>query len=65
MTNDISKPQHCDTKDMLRFLFSFCSAKAGATEVEPKDRDILVAFKKVQSLANKRGTDLRANLSHA
>ena len=47
---------------MLRFLFSFCAAAVDATEVEPKDREILAAFKDVQDLANRPNTPLRDNL---
>ena len=50
---------------MLRFLFSFCGAEADATEVEPRDRDILAAFEEVRSLANRRNTPLRENLGLA
>ena len=60
--NDISRPQCCDVKDMLRFLFSFCGTEVDATEVEPKDREILAAFEEVQSLANGQNTPLRENL---
>ena len=50
---------------MLRFLFSFCGAEADATNVKPKDRDILVAFQAVQDLANEQTKLPRSHLSSA
>lgn len=60
--SDIPRPQHCNTKDMLRFLFSSCGAAVDATEVEPKDCEIQVALEEVRSLANRPNTPLRDNL---
>ena len=37
---------------MLSFLFLFRGAVVDATGVEPKDRDILIAFEEVRGLAN-------------
>ena len=65
MKNDMLKPEHCDMKDILRFLFPFCGAKADATEVEHKDHGILVALEEVLKRANKRETTLRSELRFA
>ena len=50
---------------MLRFLFSFCNTRSDATQVEPKDQDIMAAFKMTQELANETDTPLRENLDLA
>ena len=63
--DDISKPQLCDMNDMLRFLFSFCGAKADATEIKPMDREISAAFKAVRNLANEPGALPRNTLRSA
>ena len=50
---------------MLRFLFSFCGAKADAPEVERKEEDILAAFKKVRELTTDPKKLPRGDLSSA
>ena len=57
--NEISRPQHCGVLDMLRFLFSFCDTRGDATAVEPKDKELIVAFEMTRKLANKEDTPLR------
>ena len=49
---------------MLRFLFSFCGAKADATEIEPRDRNVLAAYEKVRTLANEK-TSLKDDFDSA
>jgi len=63
--NEISKPQGCKAADMLRFLFSFCNTRGDATQVEPKDGELLVAFRMARELANEPNTPLRKNLNLA
>lgn len=50
---------------MLRFLFSFCNTTGEATQVEPKDEELIAAFKMTRELANEAGTPLRKNLDLA
>ena len=51
---------------MLRFLFSFCDTGNDAVQVEPEDKERMVAaFKVVQRLASEQNTPLRTNLNHA
>jgi len=47
---------------MLRFLFSFCGANGDGAQVEPKDKELIGAFERVQELANRPNTPLRKNL---
>jgi len=61
--NEVSNSQHCKATDMLRFLFSFCNARGNAAQVEPNDKDLMAAFKKVQNLAGEANTSLRVNLN--
>ena len=60
---ELSRPQDCKAADMLRFLFSFCDTSGGATEIQPKDQEINLAFKQVQLLANEPKSLLRENLN--
>ena len=50
---------------MLRFLFSFCNTRGEATQVVPKDEELIDTFKMAQELANEAGTPLRENLNLA
>ena len=63
--NEISTPQDCKATDMLRFLFSFSNTTGEATQVEPKDEELIAAFKMTRELANEAGTPLRKNLDLA
>jgi len=63
--NEISRPQHCQAADMLRFLFSFCCTRGDATQVEPKEEDLVAAFEMTRELANEIDTPLRDNLNLA
>ena len=60
--NEISNSQHCEATDMLHFLFTFCNTGGDAAQVEPNDRKLITAFKRVQELANEPSTPLRTNL---
>ena len=60
--NEISNSQHCRATDMLHFLFTFCNTGGDAAQVEPNDRKLIAAFKRVQELANEPNTPLRTNL---
>lgn len=51
--DNVSRPQHCEAAEMLRFLFSFCGTSGDAADVERKEEFIKLAFKQVQELANK------------
>jgi hypothetical protein len=48
---------------MLRFLFSFCNTGGDAAQVEPKDDELVRAFKVVEELAEESDTLLRKNLN--
>ena len=63
--NEISKSQDCKAADMLHFLFSFCGARGDVAQVEPKDKELIGAFEKVQELTNESDTFLRNNLDLA
>ena len=50
---------------MLRFMFSFCNTGGDATQVVPKDEELMLAFKMVQGLANEPNTPLEKYLHSA
>ena len=50
---------------MLRFLFSFCDTRGDATQVEPKNDELLAAFEMTRGLANEADTPLRNSLDLA
>ena len=60
--NEISDSQHCEATDMLHFLFTFCNTGGDTAHIEPNDRKLITAFKRVQELANEPSTPLRTNL---
>ena len=60
--NEIAKPQECKATDMLHFLFSFCSTGGDAAQVQPKNDELMHAFKMVRELANEPNTPLHDNL---
>jgi len=63
--NELSKSQDCKATHMLRFLFSFCGTETNVVEVEPKDGDLISAFRMVQELASEQDTPLRGGINEA